>query len=318
MAEDLVVEVLEGKHSRFIPGGIKETFEELFEEAGIKKGFFKIMLGKQIRGNCETNDVIVHNLNKRTGMILMKVKFNGKKDQRFEAFLTLPNQFRQKPEVFLKALKRGAKSLNNPPIISALTSVNEKYSEIQDDQKSVNVCEKTIRKKPRGIGFDHLISDEEAIYLFWLEVRDMFEETEGIKTLRRKKLIDNFLIQFGHEISCYQVIKKLVDKGVFSEISQMGRKDLLVGERLWEIIIKAEEEQTKKEQLDQKPSGRYDEKIKKLQSLAEEKAKIEALISEKEKQLEELRKELEELSGKITPEMQEAEKNLEILRKILG
>jgi hypothetical protein len=256
---------------------------------------------------------------------MIKAQIDGRKDQRFETFLTLPNNFKQKPEVFLTALERGAELVNNPPIVKNLASdVCEKQSETTKDQ----VPKKSeTSKKSRSLKGDleHIIAGEETILIFWNEIEDMFEDNG---TIRRKKLIDNFLIRHGSEPSCYRFISKLIRLRIFGEIKYPGenRKDLIVGERLGEIINKFQKEEVKKEQPSEGfPLGSYAEKISKLESMVKEKKDVENLLEEKEtrvRSLEEkikaLNLEIEDLKKWITPEMLEAEEKLEALRKILG
>lgn len=321
MTEDLVVEILKGKHSRPVPNGTKEIFEELLENSGFKKGSFKILLGRQIRGACEAKKIMVHNLDEQTGMIMIKAQIDGRKDQRFETFLNLPYQFKQKSEVFLKALRAGEELTNNPPQVEECSEKNN--FEISKKPE----VEKTIisQRSPRGIGFEHFIADEESIYLFWLEIKKFFENDE--KKVSRKELTDKFLINYGHFSSSYRFISKLIQLEIFAEIeaSKGNKKDLSIGEKLQAVIVKAEKGEVQKQQSSKKFASDCIKKISRLESMVKEKRDIDNLLEEKERRVRELKKEeellgleIEDLKKWITPAMQEAEEKLEALKKILG
>jgi hypothetical protein len=300
------VEILEGKHSRPAPAGTKELFELLFRKSGFKDGDFKILLGRQIRGACGAKKMMVHNLDEQTGTIMIKAQINGKKDQRFEFFLTLPNQ--QKPKFFLKSLKKGAYLINNPPEIQPVKKDEEDVLQIQKVEK-----EKISQRAPRGVGFKHFIADEESVYLFWLEIRELFGNDKKMTT--RKEFTDNFLINYGHSSSCYRFISKLVQLKILSEVKIFSgnKKNLVVGENLSKIIDEIE-----KDSVEEKKPNTFAEKIDRLQLLKDKYNKIIKRQREITLSLDNLRKEYEELSLKTTTEMQEAEKKLKALKKILG
>lgn len=161
--------------------------------------------------------------------------------------------------------------------------------------------------KHRGVGFNHFIADEEAIYFFWLLIkdRDIFEESGNIV---RRKLIDNFLIQYGHHRgSCYRFISRLVKKGLFEETDYINgkRSDLVISQKFQEIVNEMEKKQPKsniKKQPLQRPPNNdrialISQKEKQVKAInLEIRNLIKELILEKKKEVEALEARLEALS----------------------
>ncbi len=314
MEKKLTVEILEGKHSRPAPTGTRNFFKQLLKDSGIKKGVFKILLGKQIRGADKAKRIIVHNIDQQTGTILMKAQINGKRDQRFEMFLTLPNQFKQRPEIFFKALKRGERLINNPSKIKKQEKVQEEDDNFEKFVESKPEKIKVSQKSSKRIGFNHLISDEDSVYLFWLEIKEIFGN-DGQKMVSRKFLIENFLINYGHSATCYKFIAKLIEMNIFSETETFSgkRRYLTIGSKLKKIISKIE----KRSPNSKKNSFNF-KKVKELQILVSKKNELESLILEKEATLKNLEEDLNKLKAEISLEMQQAEEKLDALNKLLG
>lgn len=311
MEQKLEVEILPGKHSRPAPNGTRESFENLLKNAGIKKGVFKILLGKQIRGGCEAKRILIHNIDEKTNAILIKAQINGKKDQRFEFFLTLPNQFRQKPEVFFGALEKGADLINNPVESIAVNCEGEK--ELNNQEKEKLEEPKVIKKRrPRGLGFSHFVADEESIYIFWLEIKEFFKENEGVN---RRKLTEDFLSDYGHTTSCYRFVAELLRLKIFAETSAIkGSRRLVVGEKLRKIINKFENKNSRKHST---LEPEFFSEIEKLRNHFLKKREIEEKINSKKSLIQKTQMEIEDLSRQITSEMNKAEQKLNALRSIL-
>ncbi|MFH0846225.1 MAG: hypothetical protein V1851_02385 [Patescibacteria group bacterium] len=312
MQENLEVIVLEGKHTRPVPTNTEKNFKELLRKSGINQGSFKFVLGKQIRGASGTDSIVVHNIDTSTGSILIKTKIDGKKDQRFEAFLTLPENFKNKGFVFFEMLKKGAENMNHPPIDLKQDTDKEKSLLTPHNDRSLFP---PPQKKSRGIGFKHFIEDDESIYIFWLEIKKLFEKDNPPT---RNDLIDNFLIDFGSKAGCYRFVSDLIKKKILSENDSTKRTSFLsIGEKL-SIIINKQDEKRKTERVFSKDSDSVFEKIRNLKTLCSQKELLEKEIQEQNLLIEKARKKIEGLQKQITPEMMESEEKLKAIETLLA
>lgn len=177
--------------------------------------------------------------------------------------------------------------------------------------------EKTSKIVPKKVGFNHLIANDNSIYRFWFEIKDMFEDA----TLRRKKLIDDFLIQFGHEISCYRFIRKLINEGFFRETQYAkGRgRDLIMSKKFQKIVVRVENNLAEKKSI----SG-YAKEVGIFESAMGEKTAMDIFSKEMEivfRKFQEdvgvLKQQIQKTKKSIALESRKAEKDLAVLRRSL-